>query len=179
VFLFRTLRAEGWWWEQLRPGRRREGGGRAEGFAGGAFELGDDPVEEVVDLLHLVAAEGGLEAGLLDGFRGEGGLVARGVGGGAVAEAVQVVGGPFEQAADLASLVPSDDPGEGPLPDLFRGEPAFGHGARFSWAVMATSSVLLDPVGWQTEPPVTDRHPNRDRLETDRGRVRDGADRVS
>jgi plastocyanin len=119
---------------------------------GGAFQLDHELVEELVDLVHLVAAEGGLEAGLLDLLGGEGQLVVRAVGGDAVAQAGQVGGGPFEQAADLATLVPTDDPGEGPRPDLFGREPAFGHGARFpgAWAVMATSSVLLDPVGWQT-----------------------------
>ena len=79
-------------------------------FAGGSFELGHDLVEEVVDLPHLVAAEGGLEAGLLDRFGGEGRLVVRALGGRAGAEAVQVVGSAFEETADIATLVPSDDP---------------------------------------------------------------------
>jgi hypothetical protein len=94
---------------------------------GGAFELGDELVEELVDLVHLVAAEGRLEPDLLDLFWGEGGLVV-GAGGEAVAHAGQVGGGTFEQPADLAPLVPTDDPGEGPRPDLFGRESAFGHG---------------------------------------------------
>jgi hypothetical protein len=119
---------------------------------GGAFELGHELVEELVDLVHLVAADGGLEPGLLDLFGSERELVVRAAGGQAVAQTGQVGGGPFEQAADLAPLVPANDPGEGPRPDLFGRKPAFGHGARFpvAWAVIATSSVLLDPVGWQT-----------------------------
>jgi hypothetical protein len=119
---------------------------------GGLLELGHDLVEEPVDLVHLVAAKGRLEPRLLDLFGGEGELVARAAGAEAVAQTGQVGGGPFEQAADLAPLVPTNDPGEGPRPDLFWREPAFGHGARFpvAWAVMATSSVLLDRVGWQT-----------------------------
>jgi hypothetical protein len=118
---------------------------------GGAFELGDELVEELVNLVHLVAAESWLEPGLLDRFGGEGELVV-GPGGEAVAQAGQVSRGPFEQPADLAPLVPTDDPGEGPRPDLLGREPAFGHGARFpvAWAVMATSSVLLDRARWQT-----------------------------
>jgi hypothetical protein len=120
---------------------------------GGALELDHEQVEELVDLVHLVAAEGGLEAGLLHLFGGEGELLAGVAGGQAVAQADQVGGGPFEQAADLATLVPADDPGEGPRPDLVGREPTFGHGARFpvAWAVMAKSSVLLDPPAWQTE----------------------------
>jgi hypothetical protein len=94
---------------------------------GGAFELGDELVEELVDLIHLVAAESWLEPGLLDLFGGEGRLVV-GAGGETVAQAGQVAGGPFEQPADLAPLVPADDPGEGPRPDLFGRESAFGHG---------------------------------------------------
>jgi len=119
---------------------------------GGLLELGHDLVEEPVDLVHLVATEGGLEPRLLDLFGGEGELVARAAGAKAVTQTGQVGGGPFEQAANLAPLVPTNDPAEGPRPDLLGREPAFGHGARFpvAWAVMATSSVLLDRVGWQT-----------------------------
>jgi plastocyanin len=128
------------------------GRGWAQGLVGGLLELGHDLVEEPVDLVHLVATEGGLEPRLLDLFGGEGELVAGAAGAKAVAQTGQVGGGPFEQAANLAPLVPTNDPAEGPRPDLLGREPAFGHGARFpvAWAVMATSSVLLDRVGWQT-----------------------------
>jgi hypothetical protein len=98
------------------------------GVAGGALELDHELVEELVDLVHLVAAEGGLEADLLDLLGGERGLVVGAVRGGAVTQAGQVVGGALEQAADLAAAVAADDPAEGPRPDLFGCEPAFGHG---------------------------------------------------
>jgi hypothetical protein len=103
-------------------------GGWVGGLAGGALELDHELVEELVDLVHLVAAEGGLEADLLDLLGGEGWLVVGAVGRRAVAQAGQVVGGALEQAADLAAVVAADDPGEGPRPDLFGCEPAFGHG---------------------------------------------------
>jgi hypothetical protein len=98
---------------------------------GGLLELGHDLVEEPVDLVHLVATEGGLEPRLLDLFGGEEELVAGAAGAKAVAQTGQVGGGPFEQAANLAPLVPTNDPAEGPRPDLLGREPAFGHGARF------------------------------------------------
>jgi hypothetical protein len=128
-----------------------EGGG-VEGVVGDAFELDHELVEELVDLVHLVAADGGLEADLLDLLGGEGRLV---VGdGGAVAEAGEVGGGPFQQAADLAGAVAAHDPGEGPRPDLLGREPAFGHAASSPLALggHASSSVYLDPVDWQTGP---------------------------
>jgi hypothetical protein len=98
---------------------------------GGAFELGNELVEELVDLVHLVAAEGGLEPGLLDLSGGEGELVVGAGGDDAIAQAGQVGGGSFEEPADLAPLVPADDSSKGPRPDLFGREPAFCHGARF------------------------------------------------
>jgi hypothetical protein len=98
------------------------------GFAGDAFELGDELVEELVHLVHLVAAEGRLEPDLLDLGGGEGRLVVRAGGGQAVAEPGQVGGGPFQQLADVAPPVAAHDPGEGPRPDLFWSEPTFGHG---------------------------------------------------
>ena len=133
-------------------GRGGGGGGLgpgAEGVVGGAFELGHELVEELVDLVHLVAADGGLEADLLDLLGGEEGLVV-----GAVAEADEVGGGPFQQAADLAGAVAAHDPGEGPRPDLLGREPAFGHAASSPLALdgHASSSVYLDPVDWQTGP---------------------------
>jgi hypothetical protein len=97
------------------------------GVTGGAFQLGHELVEELVDLVHLVAAEGGLEADLLDLLGGEERPVVGAVRRRAVAQAGQVVGGALEQAADLATAVAADDPGEGPRPDLFGCEPAFGH----------------------------------------------------
>ena len=138
--------------EQAGAGWGGQGRGWAQGLMGGLLELGHDLVEEPVDLVHLVTTEGGLEPRLLDLFGGEGELVARAAGAQAVTQTGQVGGGPFEQAANLAPLVPTNDPAEGPRPDLLGREPAFGHGARFpvAWAVMATSSVLLDRVGWQT-----------------------------
>jgi hypothetical protein len=119
---------------------------------GGAFELDHELVEELVDLVHLVAADGGLEADLLDLLGGERRLVVRAGGGGAVAEAGQVLGGPFEEAADLAGAVAADDPGEGPRPDLLGREPGFGHAASSPLALggLASSSVYLDPADWQT-----------------------------
>jgi hypothetical protein len=119
---------------------------------GGAFELDHQLVEELVDLVHLVAGEGRLEADLLDLLGSEGRLVVGAGGDGAVAQADQVGGDPFQQAADLARAVPADDPGEGPRPDLLGREPAFGHAASSPLALggHASSSVLLDPVGWQT-----------------------------
>jgi hypothetical protein len=105
-----------------------EGGG-AGGVAGGALELDHELVEELVNLVHLVAAEGGLEANLLDLLGGERRLVVGAVGG-AVTQAGQVVGGALQQASDLAAAVAADDPGEGPRPDLFGCEPAFGHDAQ-------------------------------------------------
>jgi hypothetical protein len=95
---------------------------------GGAFELGDELVEELVDLVHLVAADGRLEADLLDLLRGERGVVVGAGGVRAVAEADEVGGDPLQEAADLAGAVTADDPGEGPRPDLFGRESAFGHG---------------------------------------------------
>jgi len=119
---------------------------------GGAFELDHELVEELVDLVHLVAADGRLEADLLDLLRGERGVVLGAGGGGAVAETDQVGGDPFQEAADLAAAVAADDPGEGPRPDLLGREPAFGHAARSPLALggHASSSVYLDPVDWQT-----------------------------
>jgi hypothetical protein len=162
---------------------------------GGAFELDHEPVEELVDLVHLEAADRGLEADLLDLVRGERRLATGAGGVGAVAEAGQVGGGPLQQAADLAGAVAADDPGEGPRPDLLGREPAFGHAASSPLALggHASSSVYLDPVDWQTASGacrldpcsgvllgrVTGRCPNRIRPETVRGRARYGADRVS
>jgi hypothetical protein len=119
---------------------------------GGAFELDHELVEVLVDLVHLVAADGGLEAGLLDLLGGEGGPVVGAGGGGTVAEADEVAGDPFQQAADLARAVAAHDPGEGPRPDLLGREPAFGHAASSPLALggLASSSVLLEPVDWQT-----------------------------
>jgi hypothetical protein len=119
---------------------------------GGPFQLDHELVEELVDLVHLVAAKGGLEPDLLDLLGGEGRLVAGAGGDRAVAQAGQVGGGPFQQLAHLTPPVPAHDPGEGPRPDLLGREPAFGHGARspLARAVMATCSVLLDPPAWQT-----------------------------
>src|SRR4030095_10624546 len=71
------------------------GGGGAEGVVGGAFELDHELVEELVDLVHLVAADGGLEAGLLDLLGGEGGPGVGAGGGGAVAGADEGARGAF------------------------------------------------------------------------------------
>jgi hypothetical protein len=130
-----------------------EGGG-VEGVMGDAFELDHQLVEELVDLVHLVAADGGLEADLLDLPGGERRLVVGPGGGGAVPEAGEVGGGPFQQAADLAGAVAAHDPCEGPRPDLLGREPAFGHAASSPLALdgHASSSVYLDPVDWQTGP---------------------------
>jgi hypothetical protein len=92
------------------------------------LELDHELVEELVDLVHLVAAEGRLEPDLLDLLGGERRLVVRPGRDRAVAEADQVGGGPLQQPAHLAPPVAADDPGEGPRPDLFGWEPAFGHG---------------------------------------------------
>jgi hypothetical protein len=123
-----------------------------EGLAGDPFQLGHDVVQERVDLVHLVAAEGRLEPGLLDLLGGEGRLVVGALGGRAVSQPGQVGGGPLQQPPHLAPPVAAHDPGEGPRPDLLGREPAFGHGASYPMtsAVMATSSVLLDPAAWQT-----------------------------
>jgi plastocyanin len=111
----------------------------------GALELGHELVEELVDLVHLVAAEGGLEPDPLDLLGSEGGQVVAAGGGGAVAEADQVLGGPFQEAADLAGAVAADDSGEGPRPDLLGREPAFGHAASplWLWAVMRAAACTL------------------------------------
>jgi len=123
-----------------------------EGVAGGAFELDHELVEELVDLVHLVAADGGLEADVLDLLGGQRGRVVGPGAGRAVVEAGQVLGGPFQETADLAGAVAADDSGEGPRPDLLGREPAFGHAGQSPLALggHASSSVYLDPVDWQT-----------------------------
>jgi hypothetical protein len=149
-----NVHALGAWGDGGEGGVARWGGegGGAEGVVSGAFELDHEPVEELVDLVHLVAADGGLEADLLDLLLGEGRPVVGASGVGAVAEAGQVGGGPLQQAADLARAVAADDPGEGPRPDLLGRERAFGHAASSPLALggHASSSVYLDPVDWQT-----------------------------